>query len=84
MQFILPLNSFATGENLVQNPGFEEGSIDDGLSWITDSWNRSEGVTHFQLDDKQVNTGNRSAYIINNSENDSRFKQTIRVKPNTF
>lgn len=84
IQFIFPLNISAASENLVQNPGFEEGSIDDGFSWIADCWDKTEGVTHFLLDDKQVYSGSRSAYIINNSPNDSRYKQTISVKPNTY
>ena len=84
IQFVLPLNSFAVSENLAQNPEFEEGSMEDGLTWIYDCWDRTEGVTQFLLDENQSHSGARSALIINNSPNDSRFKQTIRVKPSTY
>jgi len=82
--FISPLNSFGANGNLAQNPGFEEGTIEDGLSWTYDCWDKTEGVTQFLLDENQSHSGSKSALIINNSPNDSRSKQTIKVKPNTY
>jgi len=82
--FISPLNSFGANGNLAQNPGFEEGTIEDGLSWTYDCWDKTEGVTQFLLDENQSHSGSKSALIINNSPNDSRFKQTIKVKPNAY
>jgi len=83
-QFIFPFNCFATSDNLVQNPEFEEGSIDGELLWVSQCWDTNEGVTHFLLDERQSRVGSRSALIINNSANDSRYKQTINVKANTY
>lgn len=83
-QFILPLNCFAASENLAQNPEFEEGNMDGDLIWISECWDKTEGVTQFLLDEQQVRIGSRSALIINNSANDSRYKQTINVKANTY
>ena len=62
--FVLPQNSFAVSENLVQNPEFEEGSMDDGFSWIYDCWDKAEGVTQFLLDEGQSLKG--SSALINN------------------
>ena len=84
IQFVLPLNSFAQGENLAKNPEFEEGSIDKDYSWISEGWDKTEGVTQFLLDETQFRNGSKSALIINNSANDSRYKQTITVKANTY
>ncbi|WP_456049012.1 glycosyltransferase family 39 protein [Acetivibrio cellulolyticus] len=78
---MLPLNSFAQGENLANNPEFEQGSID---TWISECWDKNEGVTQFSLDETQVHSGSKSALIVNNSANDSRYKQTINVKANTY
>jgi len=84
IQLVLPQNSFAASENLAKNPGFEEGSIAGEFSWTSDCWDKNEGATQFLLDETQVHSGNKSALIINNSQNDSRYKQTFKVKANTF
>lgn len=84
IQFVSPLNSFAQGTNLVNNSGFEDGSLDTEQSWIADCWDKNEGVTQFSYDETVVHTGSKSAFIVNNSANDSRFKQTINVKGNTY
>lgn len=84
IQFVFPLNSFAQGENLAKNPEFEESSIDSDYSWISECWDKNEGVTQFLLDETQFRNGSKSALIINNSANDSRYKQTITVKANTY
>jgi len=84
IQFALPLNSFAQGENLVTNSGFEAGSLDTEYSWTSDCWDKNEGVTLFSLDESEVHNGSKSALIVNNSANDSRYKQTIAVKANTY
>ncbi len=84
IQFVLPLNSFAQGANLVNNSGFEDGSLDTEPSWLTDSWDKNEGVSLFSFDDTEVHTGSKSALVVNNSANDSRYKQTINVKADTY
>jgi dolichyl-phosphate-mannose-protein mannosyltransferase len=82
IQFVFPLNCFAQGENLVINPDFEDDSLAN--VWIADCWDKTEGVTQFSLETSQASSGQKSALIINNSANDSRYKQTINVKPNTY
>ena len=74
----------AQGENIVKNPGFEEGDTHSPNFWYTHSWNKEEGRSEFFLDETQFHTGNRSACIINNKDNDSRYKQNIKVKGNTY
>ncbi len=72
---------FATDANLVQNPGFEQGSLD---KWEKGSYDNSEGVTEFVVDDTVWYSESKSACIINNSANDARYKQKIKVKGNSY
>ncbi|MBR6029018.1 MAG: phospholipid carrier-dependent glycosyltransferase [Clostridia bacterium] len=70
------------GQNLLQNPGFEE--LDSrGLprGWSTDEWNHSEGYTVYSVSDSVSHSGSRSACVQNFGENDARFIQTVQVEP---
>lgn len=84
MQFIFSSSVFAQSENLVKNPGFEEGSSESIHFWLTDCWDQAAGITEFLIDETEFYNGSKSACIINNSENDSRFKQAIKVEGNTY
>lgn len=78
---LLNISVFADNTNLVQNFGFEQGSLDN---WEKSSYHNDDGVTEFILDDKVSHTGSKSVCIINNSANDSRYKQNIKVKDNSY
>ena len=71
-------------DNLVKNPGFEEGEPSQPHFWYSDSWDSKPGVTEFILDEDHFYSGSRSALIINNSKNDSRYKQVIKAKKDTY
>lgn len=73
--------AFANGDNLVQNPGFEQGSLD---KWEKGAYDSKNGVTEFKLDDTVSYSGSKSACIINNSPNDARYKQKIKVNGNSY
>lgn len=72
---------FADIANLVQNPGFEQGFLD---KWEKGAYDHGDGVTEFLIDNKVSYSGSTSACIINNSANDSRYKQKIKVKGNSY
>lgn len=74
----------AQGENLVKNPGFEEGDTHSPNFWSTHGWNKEKGRSEFFLDETQFHSGSRSACIVNNNDNDSRYKQAIKVKGSTY
>ncbi len=84
IQLIPVPTAIAQSENLAKNPGFEEGDSQIPNFWYTHSWNKENGSSEFFLDETQFHSGKRSACIINNKENDSRYKQTIKVKGNTY
>jgi len=84
MQLIFTSSVFAQGENLVKNPGFEEGDQESLYFWQTDCWEKAQGVTEFLVDENVYHSGSRSACIVNNSANDSRYKQPIKVKGDTY
>ncbi|MFZ5986080.1 MAG: glycosyltransferase family 39 protein [Bacillota bacterium] len=75
---------FADGSNLVQNDSFELGSIQNLNGWDKSTWDTNNGVTEFLIDESTFRSGNRSACIINNSVNDSRLRQEIKVKGNSY
>lgn len=84
LALIIHIPVFAEGNNLVRNPGFEEGTPADIYFWMTGMWDTKAGATEFKLDDTQKHSGAKSVCIINNSANDSRYRQEVKVKPNTY
>ena len=72
---------YADNNNLVQNFDFEKGSLD---KWDKQAYNNTEGITEFFIDDTVAHTGTKSACIINNSANHSRFNQKIKVKGDSY
>lgn len=83
MLFVLLLNIpiLADSNNLVQNFGFEQGSLD---KWDRQAYTNTDGITEFFIDDTVSHSGAKSACIINNSPNHSRFNQEIKVKGNSY
>lgn len=84
IQFIFSSPVFAESENLVKNPGFEEGNDESVYFWQTHCWEKAEGVTEFFIDESVYHSGGKSACIVNHSENDSRYMQPIKVKGDTY
>lgn len=82
MIFLLIISAQA-GENLINNPSFEE-SNNEGLAagFYTDSYQDPSYTTVFKLSDNS-HTGLKSVYIRNAASNDSRFVQTLAVEPDT-
>lgn len=70
------------GENLVLNPGFEEGSGKIPQSWFTDMWKKRDGVTEFVWKSEGAYSGTKCFYINNIETNDARVMQKITVEPN--
>ena len=75
--------SFADGENLVMNPGFEDSEGTDAHFWLFDSYFKEYGITENLLD-VSVGYEGKSAFIQNNSENDSRYKQIISTEGDSY
>ena len=78
---LLNIPVFANGNNMVQNFGFEQDTFD---KWDKQAYTTTEGVTEFFIDDTVSYSGAKSACIINNSPNHSRFNQEIKVKGNSY
>ncbi len=84
IQFILSSTVFAENGNLVKNPGFEEVEANDAYFWMFHCYDNDPGVTENYVDSTQAYEGSNSAFIVNHYVNDSRFKQDIPVKGNTY
>lgn len=82
MLFIFIENVYATGENLVKNPSFEEVKIDKPVSW--DTYIAVKGIENgeIKVEKGEAHSGEYCAVIINHSENDCRFLQAISVQEN--
>lgn len=78
---LLNITVFAGNSNLAKNSDFEQGSLD---SWEEGVYDTTENVSQFLLDDKVYHSGSKSACIINNAVNHSRYKQNIKVKGNSY
>jgi dolichyl-phosphate-mannose-protein mannosyltransferase len=74
--------AFADTANLVQNPGFEQGSPTVAYSWSENIWDKTRG-SQIVIDNLEKHSEQRSIKIVNSSPNDTRYEQTINVKENT-
>jgi len=59
IQFIFSSPVFAESENLVKNPGFEEGNDESVYFWQTHCWEKAEGVTEFFIDESVYHSGGK-------------------------
>ena len=78
---LISTSIYAEIDNIVQNFGFENSSLD---KWDKQAYKNDKGITEFFIDDTVSRTGTKSACIINNSANHSRFNQKIKVKGNSY
>ncbi len=78
---VIPSPSVFAATNLVLNPGFEEADSNDVFYWSTWSW-QEEGKT--SLDTSMSHSGTSSILITNEQATDTRYKQTIKAKANTY
>lgn len=69
--------------NVLENPSFEEGDSANAGAWIHEAYNKDAGAAEFKLEDGNAHSGGKFATVINNVENDSRYLQAIKVKPDT-
>lgn len=76
----LVINVCASNANLLKNPGFEEGGDESPNGWISNAWDKNEGVTSFTWDGTQKHNGSKSVLVINNSVNDARWSQSVEVE----
>jgi dolichyl-phosphate-mannose-protein mannosyltransferase len=73
--------AFSSGTNLVVNPGFEEGKGFEPFFWQKGSW---AGKGRFGWDSSVEHSGSRSVSITNAEADDSRYKQIIHVKGDSY
>ena len=78
---MLTVHVMAESKNLVLNSGFEEGPAGEISSWSKYSW---ENQGFFDIDESEAHSGLKSAKISNELPSDSRLKQQISVKGNTY
>lgn len=71
--------SYASSENLINNPGFEEDDHWTQIFWVNDST-----VSNIERDNSTSIEGDWSINLINIEENDARVFQVIPVEPNQY
>lgn len=71
ISFLVFLTGNLTPQNLIQNPGFE-----DGMSHWDNLWTRDSGVGYSRIANDTAHTGNRAIQIKHWGTNDWSFKQT--------
>ncbi len=76
--------ALSANSNLAANPGFESGADGKPDLWTTGAWKQDAGITVFSIDNTTKYSGAGSALIINNSANDSRYKQQISISGDTY
>ena len=74
-------NCYAAEANLVKNSSFENLNENKATDWDVYSW---QDKGNFSIDNKNKHSGNSSISINNNDPSDSRYKQVIAVKPNSY
>jgi len=73
--------AYAAGEvNLIQNPSFEDGTGGNPAQWSSWAWKPDADAVDFKLEKGAAHTGNNFVTITNNTENDARYAQTIKVE----
>lgn len=80
----VPVISFAEVKNLLANPGFEEIANGGPAGWYQNVWDKNDKVTELKVDDTEKHSGSKSLLVINNSVNDARFVQDIKVDENSY
>jgi dolichyl-phosphate-mannose-protein mannosyltransferase len=83
MVLFMLLPHAALAENLLANPGFESAADGVPSGWQRDMWLHDEGVSLLTLEG-DAHEGQNCARIISYSQNDARFKQSVRVEPATL
>lgn len=74
-------NCDAAEKNSVKNSGFETLNGNKAADWDSYSW-QDKGI--FNIDNKNKYSGDKSISITNNEPSDSRYKQVIAVKANSY
>lgn len=82
-QIVLVPSTFADGDNLVKNPGFEDTDGNDAHFWLFDCYTGDFSSTLHSID-TAVGYEGKSAFIQNNREDDSRYKQVISTEGNSY
>jgi len=75
---------YSEEENLLQNASFEEGEANTPTSWSSWAWDTKQDVTEFKLESGAAHSGSRFVTIINNKENDARYRQMVNIKEESF
>lgn len=73
--------TFASGNNLLKNPGFEES--DSPYFWTQYIWTTEGNPSEISIVTTGAHSGNNCARIVSNVQNDVRLKQAMEVKPGT-
>jgi len=76
--------ALAEKENLALNPSFEEDDNGRPMFWNTWDWKNDRSVTSYHIETGEAHSGEKFATIVNDKENDARFRQLINVKENSM
>jgi dolichyl-phosphate-mannose-protein mannosyltransferase len=86
--FLFSFTGFTTitnaPNNIVLNPGFEEGLNKEPYFWTNEAWDNGPGKAVFNWDRIEKHSGNSSVCITNFFPDDSRYSQVIKVKSSSF
>ncbi|MNW43222.1 putative dolichyl-phosphate-mannose--protein mannosyltransferase [compost metagenome] len=83
MLLVVPGNVSGENTNLVENPGFEQGSASAPSIWEIDRWSLEEGASYFEVVGNEAHTGTRSARIEIVKPDHAKWVQTVEVEPNS-
>lgn len=81
--FIIPNDVRGQGTNMVDNPGFEQGTEMEPLYWGNDRWSQEEGASHFDVVQSDAHSGLRSGRIEVVKPDHAKWVQEIHVVPNS-
>ncbi|MEF2966096.1 glycosyltransferase family 39 protein [Paenibacillus sp. M1] len=74
---------YAEGNNLLQNPGFEQVSGNSPDQWSRDVWVQTEGASDLEAASDQAHSGSSSAVVENLQPDHAKWVQRISVRPDT-
>ncbi|UQZ34754.1 phospholipid carrier-dependent glycosyltransferase [Paenibacillus sp. PK3_47] len=82
--FMLPVSSIYAEENLLVNPGFEDGEDGAPAGWTKDAWIPGEDAGSISVQSEEVRSGSKAAVIENIESNHLKWIQTLSVAPETY
>ena len=82
--FVFPVSGAFAAGNLVQNPGFEEGTNDAPSNWARDAWIPGDDSGRISVQSEEVHSGSKAAIIENLQPNHLKWVQNIKAQAGSY